>query len=279
MLTGLTIGITADRRWEEQALLFTRRNATVMHGATLRTMAPDSELPLRNATEAVIARPPDVVIANTGIGMRTWFAAADDMGLGPALNAALNQSKIVARGPKASAAVRSRSLDVFARCATERMLETIDLAMPLLGPGMVAAIQVDGSGQTAEIARLRTTGATILPIPVYEWRMPEDTTPALRLAQATIAGEVHAVTFTSRPAIGNWFAVAADQGLESALRDALNAAVVVGCVGPVCADAAITAGLTASRLIIPETYRVTPLVRAVTAALTGNDPLDDPDTV
>jgi uroporphyrinogen-III synthase len=235
-------------------------------------------LPLRSATEATIARPPDVVVANTGIGMRTWFAAADAWDLGPALTAALATSQIVARGPKASAAVHSRKLPVLARSTTERMQETIDLAIDLLRPGMTVAIQVDGSGQTAEIARLQATGAAVLAIPVYEWRMPEDPAPALRLAQAVIAGEVHAVTFTSRPAITNWFALAADHGLEDALRDALNTKVVVGCVGPVCADAAITSGLLANRLIIPDSYRVTPLVRAVTAALVGTPVDSDDDT-
>src|SRR5437879_2046092 len=36
-LAGRAIGITADRRWEEQADLFRRRGATIVHGPTMTT--------------------------------------------------------------------------------------------------------------------------------------------------------------------------------------------------------------------------------------------------
>ena len=41
------------------------------------------------ATEEVLARPVDMFLATTGIGMRTWFAAADEWGLADPLVAAL----------------------------------------------------------------------------------------------------------------------------------------------------------------------------------------------
>ncbi|MDT5155309.1 MAG: uroporphyrinogen-III synthase, partial [Mycobacterium sp.] len=41
---------------------------------------PDDE-ELHDHTEALIATPPDVVIATTGIGFRGWTAAADGWGL------------------------------------------------------------------------------------------------------------------------------------------------------------------------------------------------------
>jgi uroporphyrinogen-III synthase len=44
--------------------------------------------------------------------------------------------------------------------------------------------------------------------------------------------------------------------------------VVVGCVGPVCAQAAADEGLSSPHLVQPETFRIGPLVRAVTDRLT-----------
>ena len=38
-LDGFVIGVTADRRWEEQAELLERRGARVVHGPTIRTIA------------------------------------------------------------------------------------------------------------------------------------------------------------------------------------------------------------------------------------------------
>ena len=37
-LEGFTVGITADRRWEEQAALLERRGARVVHGPAIRTL-------------------------------------------------------------------------------------------------------------------------------------------------------------------------------------------------------------------------------------------------
>ena len=55
MLRGFTIGITADRRWDEQASLFERRGATVVHAPTIRTLPLGCDEPLKAATAAVIA--------------------------------------------------------------------------------------------------------------------------------------------------------------------------------------------------------------------------------
>lgn len=248
--------------------MFQRRGATVVHAPTIRTIPLGSEAPLRQATEQVLARPPDVVIANTGLGIRSWFGAAESWGHGPALLAALGASKIYARGPKASGAVHSLGLDVVARASTERLADAVELALDDLGPGTVVAFQVDGSGASPEIARLQATGAEVVVVPVYEWRMPEDDRPAVRLARAVISGRVHAITFTTGPAIRNWMSIAAEHDLDGDLRVALtDGRVVVGCVGPVCADVAVACGVASEHMVVPAAFRLGPLVRAVSDRL------------
>lgn len=265
MLRGFTIGITADRRWDEQASLFERRGATVVHAPTIRTLPLGCDEPLKAATAAVIARPPDVLVANTGLGIRSWIGAAESWGVDGDVLAALAHTKIYARGPKASGAIHSLGLDVAARAPSERLSEAVELALEHVGPGTVAAIQLDGSGTVSpEVDRLRGAGADVLEIPVYEWRLPDDPQPALRLAEGVIAGRVHAVTFTTGPAVKNWMSICGEHDLEEPLRDALvHRDVVVGCVGHVCADAAIVSGLGAANLVIPDKWRLGPLVRAV----------------
>src|SRR5687768_10023011 len=94
VLDGYTIGVTADRRSDEQASLFERRGATVLLGPAIRTLPVGGDDGLRTVTEAVIARPPDVLVANTGIGIRSWFAAAETWDLGDALLAALQTTRV-----------------------------------------------------------------------------------------------------------------------------------------------------------------------------------------
>ena len=267
MLKGFTIGITADRRWEEQAALFERRGANVQHGPSIRSLALGSDQRLRAATERVIACRPAALIANTGVGIRSWFSAAETWGLGEQLTTSLRETRFYARGPKASSAVQLQGFEVEARAPTERLREAVDLALVELGVGDCVALQLDGRGSSIEAARLTDAGVDVIEIPVYEWTLPEDTAPALRLAENVIAGKVHAVTFTAGPAIRNWLAIAAERDMDSGLRQALRDQIVLGCVGPVCAEAAAAEGLATRNVVVPRTWRLGPLVRAVAERL------------
>jgi uroporphyrinogen-III synthase len=269
-LTGFAVGITADRRWDEQAALFERRGATVVHGPTIRTVPLGEEGPLRAVTEEVISRPPAVLIANTGIGIKTWFGHAEAWGLGRELAAALGQTRIYARGPKASAAIRSVGLPVLARAASEQLREVVDLVVDAVQPGERVVLQLDGGPAPAEADLIRQAGGVVVPLPVYRWTLPEETSPARSLAERVIAGHVHAVTFTAGPAIRNWLVIAERAGLGDELRRALtDGRTVIGCVGPVCTSAAAEEGLLSPHLVQPTSFRIAPLVRAVADRLTA----------
>ena len=67
-LAGWTVGVTADRRREEQAELLGRRGAKVVHGPTVRTLPVELGDGLEAATAALIERPPDIVVLHTGLG-------------------------------------------------------------------------------------------------------------------------------------------------------------------------------------------------------------------
>ena len=59
----------------------------------------------------MLSRPVDMFLATTGIGMKTWFAAAERVGAAAdELLAALGSAEILARGPKSVGALRRRGL-------------------------------------------------------------------------------------------------------------------------------------------------------------------------
>src|SRR4051812_25126503 len=145
-LAGYTVAITADRRAGEQANLLQRQGATTLLGAALRIVPLPDDDRLRAATAAVIAEPPDLLIATTGIGIRAWLEAAEASGLGDRLVSALAAAEIVARGPKAAAAVRQAGLTVSYQEGSERMAALLNelarrslmgrrVAVPLYGGG------------------------------------------------------------------------------------------------------------------------------------------------
>ena len=265
-LQGFTVAVTADRRSAEQIELFTRRGARVLHGPTMATQYLDDEAALRRATEEVLARPPDVVIATTGIGLRAWFEAAQAWGMGDSLLAVVRSARIVARGVKAAAIARQWGLEVALQPSSERLDDAVALLLAEGVAGQRVVVQEHGAPTEVAAGQLRAAGAEVVPVPVYRWRLPDDPGPALRLVEAVVAGDVDAVTFTSAPAVTNLFTLAdlADQG--TALRAAFRFGVVAGCVGEVCAGAAFDEGVTP---IFPDVGRLGLLVRIVADELTS----------
>lgn len=88
-LAGFTVAVTAARRAEELGALLERRGAEVVHAPALRIIPLADDVELRDATKELVARPPDVAVATTGIGFRGWMEAADGWGEGEALRGAL----------------------------------------------------------------------------------------------------------------------------------------------------------------------------------------------
>jgi len=263
-LDGFTIGVTADRRSEEQAELLRRRGAEVVRAPTITTTYLASERRLREATAALLDDPPDYLVVTTAIGLRAWLEAAQSWGLSNELLAALRQSRVVARGPKAAAAAQTAGLEVWRTAPDERMDGVHDLLRDVAAGAHVA---VQCFGDDVETAARAAVGPGVRStlVPVYRWEPPADAEPARGLVAGLIDGRVHAVTFTSAPAVRGLFDLAGDDGTSAELLAAFDRSAVAACVGPACADAARDRGV--SRPVAPEVGRLGLMVRALSDAL------------
>jgi uroporphyrinogen-III synthase len=267
-LDGFVVGVTADRRWGEQAELFEQRGATVVHGATIHTRPLRSE-GVRDVTERLLADPPDIVIANTGIGMRAWFATVDSCGMAEPFLRMLAGTRIYARGPKAAAVVHQMGLTPSGSSPSEQ-LDDLPAIVAADGPvaGERVVFQRHGVASPSVIEALRGMGAVVEDLGVYDWTLPEDLRPAQRLVELLAARRLHGVTFTSGPAVRNLLAIAADLGIAGEVVAALDH-VVAACVGPVCASALLDAGV--RRVVVPEHHRLGALVRTTAHALAATE--------
>lgn len=261
------VGITADRRWEEQANLFRRRGLDVVHGPTMRTIDLAGDAGLRSATQRLIESPPDRFVATTGMGVRAWLGAAEGWGLRDALLASLGSTTVFARGAKATSACRQAGLEVAWRATNESMAEVLDelAAQPGIARERVAVQLFDPDDHPSTHA-LRVLAAEVVEVPVYRWLLPDDPAAAEELVGAAVARRVAAVTFTSQPALHFLFRIAERVGEDRALRDAFNdGSVMPACIGPVCAEAAAEEGIEAP--VWPEPFRLPAMVRMVADAL------------
>src|SRR5262245_46312876 len=124
-LAGFTIGVTADRRADEQIQLLERKGASVLHGPTIRTHPLGDESGLAAATRALIDRLPDIAVFITALGVRSWLEAAEALGYADALLDVLGACTIWTRGPKASGAIAALGLPVTASVSS-RSAEVCD---------------------------------------------------------------------------------------------------------------------------------------------------------
>ena len=210
--------------------------ATVLHGPMLRTKPiSDDDRRLRAATLGIIARPPDYLLATTGIGIRSWINAAATWGLRAELLAALRSTRVLARGPKVVGALCEAGLDVAYLDAEGRVMSMIDHVDVGTLDGTHVAVQLPGDDLSDAVRRLRAAGAEVTSISVYDWTWPDDLTAPRRLLRAIADRRVSAVAFTSRPAVRNFVALVAREGLETEIAAAMNGLVLPVCVGAVTA--------------------------------------------
>jgi len=261
-LAGFKIGVTADRRADEQIRLLSSRGAECVHGEVIKTNPVDTVAALGSATEALIDDPPELVVLTTGLGVRGWLEAADSIHLGEQLRDVFASALLFARGPKAKGALATNGFDIATDAPLARYADVIDTLCSRGVSGSRVAVQLDGAGAADLCAAIEAEGADVVRVPVYKWSLPADCSAAERLVRSTAAGRIDAVTFTARPAVENFFEIASHIGLHDEVSEAFATGLAVPfCVGPVCAAGFTDIGL--PEPMVPERFRLGAMVQQI----------------
>ncbi|WP_068157876.1 uroporphyrinogen-III synthase [Rhodococcus phenolicus] len=239
-LRGFTVGVTASRRAEEFTTLLTRRGAEVVLAPAIRIIPLADDAELERVTRDVIASPPDITVATTAIGFRGWIGAAEGWGLSDELTGALAGSRILARGPKVTGAIRAAELREEWSPASESSAEVLAHLLAEGVEGLRIAVQLHGERTEWEpgadlCEELRAAGAEVVAVPVYRWTPPEDPTALDRLIEQVADYGIDAVSFTSAPAVASMLMRAKQTGMLDLMLRALRSGVTAVCVGPVTA--------------------------------------------
>lgn len=263
-LAGCTVGVTAARRAEELCALLERGGADVVHAPAIRIVPLADDEQLARATRECVRRPPDVVVATTGVGFRGWLSAAEGWGLADPLVEALRGAELVARGPKASGAVKAAGVGDAWSPESESSAGVLEQLLSSDPGGLRIAVQLHGEPLRDFVQALRWGGADVVEVPVYRWTGPADPEPLRRMVRAIAAGELDAVTFTSAPAAASLLATAGEEDVAEQVAEALGGAVLPACVGPVASGPLRERGINA---VTPSRYRLGGLVRVLSEEL------------
>jgi uroporphyrinogen-III synthase len=209
----------------------------------------------------------DIVVLLTGVGTERLLAEAARMGRGTDVLDALSRTTTVVRGPKPSLVLKKRGITptilVPPPHDTPQLVKTLG-ALQLAG----RTVLVTSAGETMlePAASLTARGADVTELLLYRWDLSADNEEALRRAvDEVVRGGIDAIAFTSQVQVRHLFDVAAAVGLTEPLRHALRDNVIVGAVGPTCADALRAYAVTPD--VVPDLSRMGHLVLALARAV------------
>ena len=260
-LAGWRVGVTADRRADQQADALRRRGAEVVQGCTMRTLDLSDNVRLLEVSRALVDQPPETLVLQTGMGLTMWLDAMDGIDLGDQVRAALGGCEVLARGPKAVSAARRAGL-VVAWSAPDELFSQIVDHVAATGGRDTLFLQVDGTDEEVLAAPLAGSCREVVVVPIYRWALPVDVGPAEALVDAICDGNLDAVTFTTRQAAVHLVQIAEARGRHDELLAALDGVRVVPVsVGPICSESMRSLGMTG--LVEPERARLVPMLDAL----------------
>ncbi len=263
---GLRVAIFEARMAGALAEMVARQGGVPVAAPALREVPLEDNPEARSFVDNLLAGQFDVVIFETGVGVRYLVDSERSRLSGPAWVQALSRTKVVARGPKPAAALRELGVAIDLRVPEpntwRETLAVLDEHLPVAS--LRVAVQEYGAPIPELTGGLEQRGAVVTRVPIYRWALPTDLGP-LRAALTAIAErQIGAALFTSAQQVEHLLQIAAEMDLEPAVRAAFAQQVVTGSIGPTTSAALRAHGLPVD--IEPDHPKSGHLVAAVAAA-------------
>jgi len=259
------VAILESRLGRQMVELVAKYGGVPIHAPALAEVPDVDPAFVKQLIDDLRMHPPKLAIFQTGVGTQALFATTDRLGVTDDLREILAATSVAVRGPKPTAALRSRHvrIDLSARdpFTTHEVLEAVQ-SVAVKDARVV--VQRYGVTNVELEDAMKARGAEIVEIPTYRWALPANTQPLVDLIDALARGEVDAVTITSASQIRNLFAVATTLGRADALRADLQRTLIAS-IGPVASGALRELGVSPSLEASPP--KLGPLVSALDAAL------------
>lgn len=234
---GLRIASLESRRAPEIERMIEKLGGMPHVSPSLREVAIEEHRPAIDFANQLITGQIDIVLFLTGVGIRQLLTHLERHVDQRRFLDALADVKTVVRGPKPLAVMRelgvSPTLQVPEPNTWREVLATLDQHLPVAN--QVIAVQEYGVPNVSLIAGLEARGARVLPVQVYRWELPEDTTPLEENIRRIVAGEIDACLFTSAQQVIHLVEVANRLGLEADLRAGLRRTVIAS-IGPTTSE-------------------------------------------
>ena len=244
---GLRVVAFESRQSSETLKLIEKAGGVGIAAPSVRELPIEANHAAFTFAERLLAGAYDIVLFMTGVGTRYLFDAMETRHARAELVAALARTTVVARGPKPVRVLRELGVPIAITIPEpntwREVLTTLSEAaagVPISGARI--AVQEYGVRNERLCSELAARGASVEPVPVYRWGLPEDTRPLGEALHQILARTIDVALFTSASQAYHVLDFARRQGIEAELREALRE-VVIASIGPVCSEALVDLGI------------------------------------
>ncbi len=224
-----------SRRAVEMAQLIRNRHGDPVVAPSMREVPLDRNEEAFAFAERLFAGEFDMMILLTGVGTRLLNQALETRFPGGRFIDALRKLPVVARGPKPAAVLREWQVPMAALAPEPNTWREV-LAVTEGRAERRIAVQEYGKPSVELLDGLRARGVEVTCVRVYQWDLPEDTAPLREACARLAAGTLDVALFTTSIQIAHLLRIAAEMGIEQAVKDAFSR-IVVASIGPTTSEA------------------------------------------
>jgi uroporphyrinogen-III synthase len=238
---GMRVLSLESRRAAEMETLIRKQGGDPFVAPSMREAPLEQNDGVFAICERLFAGEFDMMICLTGVGMRALDTLLATRYPEERFRETLRGLRVVVRGPKPAAALRGMQIPIETIAPEpntwREVMGALDDPLPLK-----VVVQEYGRTNPELIAALEARGAAVTTIPIYKWRLPEDTRPLRAAARGLAAGEFDVVIFTTPNQVPTLLKIAAEEGVGEALPEGL-ARTVVSSVGPSTTEMLVSQGI------------------------------------
>ncbi len=175
----------------------------------------------------------DLVILMTGVGLRTLIKILEEKFTKDQILHSFQKTKVVVRGPKPTSVCKMHNIPIAVTVPPPNTWQEILLILTeenLLQGKRVAVLEY-GISNKAFLEELRSRGAEVSPVHVYNWALPDDTAPLKQAVQDILAEKIDLMLLTTAVQIDHFLKMVPGVAEELALRRGLHR-VGIFSIGP-----------------------------------------------
>jgi uroporphyrinogen-III synthase len=228
-----------SRRSAEIAILIENYGGRPVLAPATREVPAAGSADVSHFVAALLEGKIDFVIFLTGVGTRALARAAEPFCSREQFISSLSKVPVLARGPKPVAALKELGVPIAFNVPEpntwREILQVLDANKVRL-EGQRVAVQEYGVPSKELMHGLTQRGAEVLAVHVYDWALPEDTTPMRNAITALLASQIDVVLFTAAIQVHHVMQVAEEMSSRDSLIAALGK-LKIASIGPVTSEA------------------------------------------